>query len=156
MIKKLIARSHNVFIIIQSPNLVEVREWFRKLSPPLEEIFFADIKGRCDGEAIAFAVLIGFKTTKEMESTLSIIAKQINDQGWKYEYMKVNWINIEPFKAATGTKRKIGTDGKISFKNKDYYISQKLKGKLVDISISDDSLRVFHEGDLLKVIPIRR
>lgn len=151
-----VASEKEVYILltIDSADIEEVRHWFEDFCNrnPLEAMFVADIKGKPPLERpIGLAALIKFTTSALKSGILEIREEVQRHSNWRYELMGADWLEIKSFeKAADESKRKVQTEGRISFKNHRYYITQRLRGEEVDLKIDNGNLKIYYKGTLLK------
>lgn len=151
-----VASEKEVYILltIDVADIEEVRHWFQDFCNrhPLEVMFVADIKGKPPLERpIGLAVLIKF-TTSALKSCILEMQEELQRHGnWRCELMRADWIEIKSFERAPNeSKRKVTTEGRISFKKHKYYITQHLRGEEVDLKIDDSNLKIYYKGTLLK------
>jgi hypothetical protein len=52
-------------------------------------------------------------------------------------------------------KRLVATNGRISFKNRRYHVSERLRGEYVELGVDAENLNVYHEGVLIKTLKLR-
>lgn len=143
-----------VLLTIDAADTEEVRAWFNSFCAQhsFETMFIADIKGEPPLEQpIGFAALLKL-SVRSLRLSILAIREELEQHGtWKYELMSSEWIEVQGFKRVTDEmKRKVQTDGRISFKNQRYYITQHLRGEVVDLSIDDNRLMIYYNGTLIK------
>jgi len=143
-----------VLLTIDAADIEEVRHWFEDFcnQNPLEAMFVADIKGKPPLERpIGLAALIKFTPTALKSGILEIREGLRAYTNWRYELMRADWIEIKSFERALNeSKRKVQMDGRISFRNHRYYITQRLRGEEVDLKIDDCNLKIYYNGTLVK------
>lgn len=143
-----------VLLTIDAADTEEVRAWFDNFCAQhsFETMFVADIKGKPPLEQpIGVAALLNVSGRTLRSSILAIQEELKQHSTWKYELMRAEWIEVQGFERITDEmKRKVQTDGRISFKNQRYYITQHLRGEEVDLRIDDNRLMVYYKGTLVK------
>jgi len=151
-----VASEKQVYILltIDAADIEQVRHWFQDFCNqyPLETMFVADIKGKPPLEQpIGLAALIKFTTPTLKSGILEMQEELQRYSNWRYELMRADWLEIRSFeKAANESKRKVQTDGRIFFKKHRYYITQRLRGELVDLKIDNSNLKIYYNGTLVK------
>ena len=143
-----------ILLTIDAADIEEARCWFDEFCAQhsFEVMFVSDIKGRPPLERpIGLAALIKFSVSTLRSDIVEIQNELQGHYDWRYELMRADWIEIKSFeKAANESKRKVQTDGRISFKNHRYYITQYLRGEEVDLKVDNSNLKVYYKGTLLK------
>ena len=143
-----------ILLTIDAANVEEVKYWFDEfcVRHSLETMFVSDIKGKLSLERpIGLAVLIKFTTSALRSGVLKIREELQRHSDWRYELMRAEWIETKNFeRAANQSKRKVQIDGRISFKNHRYYITQRLRGEDVDLKVDNSSLKIYYNGTLVK------
>jgi len=143
-----------ILLTVDAANVEQVKHWFDEfcVRHSLEPMFVSDIKGKLPLERpIGVAALLKFTTSAARSGILKIREELQKHSGWQYELMRAEWIEVESFKRALNeSKRKVQTDGRISFKNRRYYITQRLRGEEVDLKVDDSNLKIYYNGTLIK------
>lgn len=153
---------HYVLVMVSASETNEVRSWFENLSASLdlEAVFTADIRGGAPIEqSIGLVTLLKFDTIPQMKSTITKMAAELRKHdSWTFDFMKAYWIDIDPgiiVRSQNESKRLVTTDGRISFGSRRYYISERLRGEYVELSVDNDNLNVYHGGVLVKTFKVR-
>jgi hypothetical protein len=159
---KIQGEKHYILVIVSANETGEVRSWFEKLSAnsQLEAVFTADIRGRAPLEQpMGLIALLKFDSIPQMKTTITKMATELREHDrWTFDFMKANWIEIDSsltVMAQNENKRLVVTDGRISFRNRRYYISVQLRGEYVDLSANSENLKVYHNGVLIKTLRLR-
>jgi len=154
--------THYVLVMVTAGENDQVRNWFENLSASseLEAVFTADIRGKAPLEKpIGLVALLKFGTTSQMKATITRMATELGQRDrWTFDFMKANWIGIHSGLAArewNENKRLVTTDGRISFRNRRYHISERLRGECVELSVDNENLNVYHDGVLVKTLRLR-
>lgn len=152
-----VASEKGVYILltIDAADIEEVRNWFQDFCnrhPLLEAMFVADIKGKPPLERpIGLAALIKLIASALKSGILAMQEELQRHSNWRYEFMRADWIEIKSFERVPNeSKRKVQTDGRISFKAHRYYITQRLRGEEVDLKIDNSNLKIYYNGTLVK------
>ncbi len=148
-----------ILLMISAANVDEVKHWFESFSNrySYEKLFVADIKGKPPlEEPIGFAVLVKFGSISEMKSTILEVEEELRKRGgWKCDIMKADWVEMRGLQRAKGdSKRRVMPDGRISFKNHRYHVTERLRGEEVDLKVDNNSLEIYHEGVLVKTLKL--
>lgn len=148
-----------VLLMVNAADIDEVKHWFESLSAghSYENLFVADIKGRPPLEQpIGFAALMKFGSISEMKSTILEVEEELRKRdGWKCDIMKADWIEMRGLqRAIDDSKRRVTTDGRISFKNHRYYVTQRLRGEEVNLKVDNGNLEIYREGVLVKTLKL--
>lgn len=153
---------HYVLLVVSASETDEARSWFEDLSASLqlEAIFTADIKGKVPLEqSIGLVALLKFDSISQMKATITKMATELRERdSWTFDFMKANWVDIDAgltVRAQNENKRLVVTDGRISFRNRRYYISERLRGEHVDLSVNNENLNVYQGGVLIKTFKLR-
>ncbi len=159
---KIQGEKHYVLLMLSASGTDQVRSWFENLSVSLhlEEIFVADIKGKAPLEqSIALMALLKFDSTPQMKATITKMATELRQHdSWTFDFMKTNWIDIHSGLAVreqNESKRLVATTGRISFRKRRYYISERLRGEYVELLVDNENLNVYHGGVLVKTLKLR-
>lgn len=153
------AKTLYILLMISATNIDEVKRWFENFSNQCsyEKLFVADIKGKPPlEEPIGFAALIKFGSVSEMQTTILEVENELQKRdGWKCDMMKADWIEIRGLRRATdATRRRVSTGGRISFRHHKYYVTERLRGEEVDLKVDNNSLEIYHEGVLVKILKL--
>lgn len=143
-----------VLLSIDATDVREVRHWLDDFCAryPFEIMFVADIKGGPPLEQpIGLAALLKFAAST-LKPGLAEIDKELRKRShWKYELMRAEWIEIGAFERAKDeVRRKVQTEGRISFRDHRYYVSQRLRGETVDLKIDGRNLHIYYNGTLVR------
>ena len=159
---KIQSEKHYILVMVSASGSDQVRAWFENISTSLhlEEIFVADIKGKAPLEQpIGLAVLLRFDSIPEMRATIIQIATQLRQKdSWTFDFMQANWIDTDSGltkRAQNERKRLVTTDGRISFRNHRYRVSERLRGEYVELLIDNEDLKAYHGGVLVKTFKLR-
>lgn len=143
-----------ILLTIDAADIEEVKHWFEDFCNrnPLETMFVADIKGKPPLERpIGLAALIKFTASALKSGILEIQEQLQRHNNWRCELMRADWLEIRSFERALNeSKRRVQTDGRISFNAHRYYITQRLRGEEVDLKIDNTNLKVYYNGTLVK------
>jgi len=159
---KIQGEKHYILAIVSASESNEARSWFENLSTnlQLEVVFTADIRGSVPLEqSMGLIALLKFASISQMKATIAKMATELREHDrWTFDFMKANWIDIDSnltVRAQNESKRLVVTDGRISFGNQRYYISLRLRGEYVDLSVDHDNLKVYYGGVLVKTLKLR-
>ena len=142
-------------LIIDASEIDEVHKWFHanmsKYS--FEKVFIAEMKASMPlQKPIGFIALIKFKSMEQMKTVLLNINKEVQEyKDWKCDFMKADWIELKGLERVTEKMvRIVGQEGRISFKNHRYFVSQLLQGEKVDLKVNNGILEIYFQGALVK------
>jgi len=159
---KIQGEKHYILMVVSASKSEQVRTWFENMSASLhlERIFVADIKGEAPLEQpIGLVALLRFDSIPKMRVTIREIATQLGQQdGWTFDFMKANWIDIPSAlikRAPIERKRLVTTNGRISFRNRRYHVSERLRGEYVELLTDNEELKVYYDGTLVKTFKLR-
>jgi len=151
-----------VLVMVSASETNEVRSWFENLSASLEfeAVFTAEIRGRAPVEqSIGLVALLKFDSVPQMKTIVTNMASELKEHDdWTFDFMKAIWLDIDSGltpRTRDDSKRLVTADGRISFRNRRYFISGRLRGEFVDVAADPQSLKVYHGGGLVKCMKLR-
>jgi len=152
---KVIQKKRYVLLIIDAPEMEDVHQWFRSNTSkyPFEKVFVADIRtSNSLQKPVGFAALIKFNSTEEMKTTLLKTAAEIHRyRDWKCNFMMADWIEIKGLERVSEKMvRRVTPDGRISFQNHRYFVTNYLRGEKVDLKLNGENLEIYYQGALVK------
>ncbi len=142
-------------LIIDAPEIDEVHKWFHSNMSKysFEKVFVADMKALAPlQKSIGFVALTKFSSMEQMKTTLLNIHKEIQGyKDWKCDFMKADWIELKGLERASNKMvRLVTSDGRISFQNYRYFVTNYLRGEKVNLKVDDGILEIYYQGTLVK------
>jgi len=142
-------------LIIDAPEIDEVHKWFHSNMSKysFEKVFVADMKALAPlQKSIGFVALTKFSSMEQMKTTLLNINKEIQGyKDWKCDFMKADWVELKGLERASNKMvRPVTSDGRISFQNHRYFVTNYLRGEKVDLKVDDGILEIYYQGTLVK------
>lgn len=152
-------RKPYMLVTVDAPAYDQVRHWFEEVSArfSLDTVFVGDMKPRSPFQAaIGFIALVKLDSGQDLRTVALEIRKEIErHEDWECQIMRADWVDVATFaRGRSEEARRVTTDGRISFMNHRYFVTQRLRGEEVNLRINDGNLEVYHQGTLVKCFRI--